>query len=140
MNERRIRDRAKPLKVPFAHTHRTKGLQEVVCRVCGTIIGKIMPVGDSTIRRMKNHTIIETMAQFAYTASYREVDILMEDGGRHVGNACAECASKLSTDSGLLASFCETDLAQWRSEGITITERMDRRPVKVLRVEETIKD
>lgn len=139
-DERRARPRPEPLTPSFATFDRKRGMVELRCRCCGTVIGKPAAIGEQTVRRIKNQTFIETHVQFQYLANYREVDIAVEGGGRHVGNACAACAEALKKDAGLLARFCETDLVQWRSEGVKITALMDRRPVAVLRVADYIKD
>lgn len=126
--------------MPFASFARGRGLVELRCRVCGTAIGRQMPVGAQRTRRVGNQTFIETDMQFAYLAAYREVEIAMEGGGRHIGNACASCAERLEREPELLARFYETDLTQWRSEGHQITATMDRTPKRVTRVADYIKD
>jgi hypothetical protein len=138
-DERRSRSRSEPLLAPFAKMERGRGIVELMCRVCGVVIGKPMPVGEQRIRRLRDRTIVETGVQFCYLANYREVELEVE-GGKHVGCVCVDCAPKLQANAGLLASFWESDLKQWRSEGITITAQMDRRPTKVLRVAEYIRD
>src|SRR3990167_5511848 len=139
MSEHRASERPVAF-APFATFTRALGLVELRCRVCTAVIGKNLPVGQQKVRRVKNQTFIETQMQFTYLANYREVEIEREDGGKHVGNVCADCAPRIQTDSALLAQFCETDLAQWRAEGATITAAMDRRPVRVLRVADAIRE
>lgn len=147
MIDKRARPRPEPLRASFAKMERGRGITELLCRVCGTVIGKLLPVGAEEVRRLRDRTIVETQVQFCYLANYREVEIENRVGfgpdavpGRHVGCACVACAEKLAADLPLLERFCETDLAQWRGEGHKITERMDRRPVKVLRVADQIRD
>jgi hypothetical protein len=147
MTEQRVRERPTALRQTFATFERGRGLVELLCRVCGTVIGKTLPVGQQRVRRVKGQTFIETEVQFCYLANYREIEIEQtvdfEDParlGKHVGCVCVDCAPKLQADPALLAQFCETDLAQWRSEGQTITEQMDRRPTRVLRVAQQIRD
>ena len=137
---RRVRERPAALRPSFATITPGLGLVAVQCRCCGTPIGGHGPIGDGKVRRDGPKPVLEQPVGFRWFANYREVDIRMEDGGRHVGNACADCAERLWADADLLARFCETDLAQWRSEGATITARMDRRPVRVLRIAKQIKD
>lgn len=136
-DDRRSRPRAEPFKT-FATMTRGGGLVELRCRRCQTVIAKKLPVGEQKVHRVKNQTFVETTLEFTYLANYREVEIQVE-GGKHVGNVCSTCAPALS-DPAVLERFCETDLAQWRSEGHKITAKMDRRPVKVLRVADQIKD
>lgn len=135
----RARERPEPLIPEFAKFERARGIVELLCRVCGTTIGKHLPVGIQRIRRVKTQTVVETDMQFCYLANYREVELKREDGGKHVGCVCVDCAPKLA-DKGTMESFFESDLKQWRSEGVTITAAMDRRPTKVLRVKDFIRD
>lgn len=152
MTEQRVRERPVAL-APFATFERGRGLVELRCRCCNTPIGKVLPVGEQKVRQNGTRTVVETGVQFCYLEGYREIEIeqfsTWEDEAkpaaerrkkRHVGCVCADCATRLENDSTLLASFCETDLAQWRSEGHQITERMDTRPTRVLRVARQIKD
>ena len=104
-----------------------------------------MPVGEQRVRRVKTQTILETDMQFVWLNNYREVEVEVlpvgqpdAQPGKHVMGVCKSCADLLPQDSELLARFTETDLAQWRSEGAKITEQMDRRPTKVLRIDHQI--
>lgn len=145
MAELRVRVRPEPLPL-FATFERGRGLVELRCRVTGEVIGKTMPVGQQRVRRTRKATFVETDMQFTYLANYREVEIDMADAdgkgstGKHVGGVSIAGAEQLRADPVMLARFTETDLAQWRSEGATITERMDRRPKRVLRVADFIRD
>lgn len=139
--ERRQALRPEPLTPAFATYTRGTGLTELRCRCCGTVIGRMLPVGTQKVRRVKNQTFVDTHLQFAHLANYREVEVEMEGGGRHIGNACADCVPKLG-DAEMLARFYETDLAQWRDEGGAELPLLLRaaKPVRVVRSDIAIKD
>lgn len=118
----------------FAKFDRQFGLTEVVCRGCGHVIAKTMPVGPQKVRRLGQQTIIQEAVQMAYLANYREVLIEMSDGGKHVGNACVDCVEELRSDPDALHTFYAMDLAQWQSRGERVHQTfIDRVPVRVIR-------
>lgn len=146
MSEQRVRARPEPFRASFATIDRARGMTELQCPMCAAVIGKMLPVGHQQVRRVRGQTFVETQLQFCYLANYREVEFDMLDAdkveraGKHVGAACVECAPKLQADPALQERYAETQLKQWRAEGTTITERMDRRPDRVLRVADFIRD
>lgn len=123
----------------FARIDRRQGLTELHCRLCGGLIGKLMPVGNQTIRRVKNQTFIQDQVQFCYLPNYREVLMEMSDGSKHVANTCADCAASL--DTAKLQALYSMDLSQWSSEGHKLSDSTcNRFPTSVLKVADYIRE
>ncbi len=127
-------------KGKFATYDRQFGLTELMCPLCGVLIAKLLPVGSQNIRRVKGQTIIQEGVALARLASYREVLLDMNDGSRHVVNVCAECAGHMHDPMVSVARYA-ADLAQWSSEGSTLTDdTCNRSPVAVLKVADYIRE
>lgn len=121
---------------PYAKMERG-GITELACSLCDAVIAKWMPSGQQTIRRKGTQTFIQDPMVFSYLANYREVELEMDDGSKHVTNLCESCMPKLSNGDGLLEDLYASDLAQWASEGdegTKLAERnANRKPLRVLR-------
>jgi hypothetical protein len=119
-------------------------MRELRCRCCSTVIGKLVPSEQQTVRRVGSQTFIQERMVFSYLPNYREVEIEMDLDGRkakHVANICVDCVGELQYPH-TLARFYETDLAQWRSEGHSDIPHLMRaaKPTRVLRSDTFIKD
>lgn len=122
---------AKPDYVKF----KRRELVEVACKGCGTPIRTMAPDTDfGTERRAGNRIVVQERLTMICLNNYRELLLEMNDGSKHVTNACADCAMKALTDDGLRDALYAADLQQWATEGPVPDSYLQRDPVAVLRV------
>jgi len=122
-------------------TFRNRELWEVRCKGCGTIIRKMLPIEELSVKRIvRGVTLIQERLALACLANYREVLIAFDDGSKHVTPMCVECATTRLQDKDLLEAVYTADLEQWKREGAGVSEVDARRkPNRVAKVAEQIR-
>lgn len=111
---------------------------EVLCKVCGKTIRKMIPMDDAPeVVRRGSQTIIREKMVLACLPNYREVKVLFADGSSHVTPVCVDDAGKLS-DAGIREEVYAIDLKQWAREGEVSDAMATRNPVSITSIGEMI--
>ena len=115
------------------------GIDQVLCKCCGCVIKGTVIRDDWTETRMINgKPVIFQRLALAQLAEYAEVEILFDDGSRHVTCCCVHCSEHLTPDH-LEHIYC-CDMLMWEKEAAATNthvawERYEkRRPVSHRRV------
>lgn len=119
---------------------KAREIVKVYCSICGMLIRGLVPDTDFGIQRThRGRTVVQERLRLACNAEYREVLMEMDDGSKHVTNACSECAGKLIGDADLREAIYASDLATWAFEGGQLPDAyFTRQPVRVLKIANVI--
>lgn len=109
-------------------------LERILCK-CGVPIRSWEDVGPPETRRLGGGTtqVIHRVA-FVPSGAYREVELAMTDGSKHVTAVCSTCAGRTDAEFWTRVYLC--DVAQWIENGASPEHPLliDRLPTTVIRV------
>lgn len=91
------------------------GVVRILCK-CGTVISEFRSIPEmSTSTKVKNQTIIRERVLMTPNSNYTEIEILFDDGSKHISAVCADCIKRGFTPEHLNAIYA-ADMDQWRRE------------------------
>lgn len=67
-------------------------IYQVKCPGCSKTIRALTPVGKPQAREVNGKTQLVTSVQLVPLPIYREVELVLDAGGRHITRACKKCA------------------------------------------------
>lgn len=75
------------------------GIEQVVCKMCGTPVRKLVP--DEKFREVRvigdKEVVVERLV-FMTLPTYNELALYFDDGSRHITVLCTECAPKVRNE------------------------------------------
>lgn len=101
----------------FKYMEERKGIGTVAVKCkCGAVIQELRPVPElSETERINGRTIIRERVALIANSSYTEVEILFEDGSKHITPSCKVCARRGYTKQ-QLEDIYSADMDQWNEE------------------------
>ena len=115
------------------------GIDQVLCKCCGAAIkGTVVSDEWAETRIINGKTVVFQRLVQAELAGYAEIEILFNDGSKHITHCCAACISHITVDH-LEDMYC-CDMETWQAEAgrqnteIVWEANADRIPISFKRV------
>jgi len=92
---------------------RNRVMTQLKCKLCGQVIaGQVESDAKVPSRVIRGSTYIYKVLTFARFSAYTEVELIFDDGSKHVTHVCTGCLGKLDNLDNLEFIYA-SDLAQW---------------------------